>query len=418
MTITTKKFISSMTLTPEEIREVLYNKIKEENELVEKSITRTDIEQEELILKNLHVDNNKINIVSLFSGAGGLDLGVELAGISVLFGADAAYKAFNNKDQYNKMRNQSLSNFMYSNDLFESANQTYEHNFSNSVTKISKNIQKISKFPKSNLMLGGFPCPGFSAAGPRLLDDPRNFLYIHYIRALMQSQPEFFVAENVKGLITMGKGEVLKQITQDFSASGYEVTTKLVNARDYGVPELRERVFIVGVRKDIANNFDFHYKFPEPTHGTNKLPFVTLKDAIADLPLNPDDVFDSDYSPMYMSRNRKKTWDEQSFTIQASGRQIPQHPAGKPMLKVGTDKWIFQGNFNRRLSVRECARIQTFPDWFIFSDGGKNNVSKNNLLNEKYKQIGNAVPVFLAEKITRPILKFLIENKFDEHKVN
>ncbi|MCG4305603.1 DNA cytosine methyltransferase, partial [Enterococcus lactis] len=121
--------------------------------------------------------------------------------------------------------------------------------------------------------------------------------------------------------------------------------------------------------------------------------------------------FDSDYSSIYMSRNRKKSWNEQSFTIQASGRQAPQHPAGEPMVKVGPDRWKFSGDFNRRLSVRETARIQTFPDWYDFSDGEDDRVkvvSRNHRLNEQYKQIGNAVPVYLAEKISRPIISFLL----------
>lgn len=109
-----------------------------------------------------------------------------------------------------------------------------------------------------------------------------------------------------------------------------------------------------------------------------------------------------------MSRNRKKAWDDQSFTIQASGRQAPQYPGGQPMEKIDKDKWKFSGKFNRRLSVSECARIQTFPDWFSFSDGGKISVSRNHRLNEQYKQIGNAVPVILSEKILRPIMSFLI----------
>lgn len=257
-------------------------------------------------------------------------------------------------------------------------------------------------------MLGGFPCPGFSAAGPRLLDDPRNFLYVHYIRALMDSKPKVFVAENVKGLMTMAKGKVLEQMTEDFSAAGYQISVKLVNARDYGVPQNRERVFIVGVRNDLSESGAFNYTFPQPTNGHNLLPFVTLKDAIGDLPKNPEDVFDSSYSSIYMSRNRKKAWDDQSFTIQASGRQAPQYPGGQPMEKIDKDKWKFSGKFNRRLSVSECARIQTFPDWFSFSDGGKISVSRNHRLNEQYKQIGNAVPVILSEKILRPIMSFLI----------
>ncbi|MDB8591245.1 DNA cytosine methyltransferase [Streptococcus salivarius] len=403
-----KQFISSLDFSPEEVKKILFKKISQENKIVEESVSSTEREKELEILSRIKYNQNKINVVSLFSGCGGLDLGVELSSIVSTIGEEEAYKIFNSKEEYDQIRDK-IVNFIFSNDLFESANQSYELNFPTSIIKNRNNIQKIAHFPKANLMLGGFPCPGFSLAGPRLLDDPRNFLYIHYIRALMQSQPEFFIAENVKGLMSLGNGQVLKQITEDFSASGYEVSAHLVNARDYGVPQSRERVFIIGVRKDIAEKYNFTYRLPEPTHGNTKTPFVTLRDAISDLPMEPDDVFDGTYSSIYMSRNRKKGWDDQSFTIQASGRQAPQHPGGKPMIKIDKDKWIFDGEFNRRLSVRECARIQTFPDWFIFSDGNKNNVQRNHKLNEQYKQIGNAVPVLLAEKISRPIIEFLQE---------
>lgn len=405
---TKKKFVSSLTFSTEEIEQILLEKIQEENELVEQQVTDLDREFELDLLKNIAFDPQKINIVSLFSGCGGLDLGVELASLVQQVGQEKAYQIFQDKEKYDVVRN-NLANFIYSNDIFEAANQSYERNFPKTVLKNRSNIQKIVHFPKSNLMLGGFPCPGFSVAGPRLLDDPRNFLYIHYIRALMQSQPEFFIAENVKGLMTLGNGKVLQQITEDFSASGYDVSAHLVNARDYGVPQLRERVFIIGVRKDITKNYHFHYQLPQASHGTAEMPYQTLQDAIANLPKHPSDVFESNYSSMYMSRNRKKSWNEQSFTIQASGRQAPQHPEGLAMKKIEKDKWTFQGDFNRRLSVRECARIQTFPDWYQFSDGQKKQVQKNHLLNEQYKQIGNAVPIFLAEKISRPIIEFLTQ---------
>ena len=405
-----KKFISSLSFSSQEVEEILNRKIEEETLKVTENVTKEEIEEDAIIVKNIQFDKNKINIVSLFSGCGGLDLGVELAGLSVTEGVENAYKLFHDKTSYDKHRNK-IINFIYSNDIFPAANQTYLNNFPDTVYKTSKNIQKISSFPKSNIMLGGFPCPGFSVAGPRLLDDERNFLYLHYIRALMQSQPEFFIAENVKGILTLGNGKVLEQIKEDFSASGYSVSAFLVNSRDYGVPQLRERVFIIGVRKDIEEKYHFKYELPNPTNGPEALDYVTLRNAISDLPYEADDVYDTGYSSMYMSRNRKKGWDEQSYTIQASGRQAPQHPEGKAMLKVGKEQYQFQGEYNRRLSVRECARIQTFPDWFKFSDGNKLNVTKNNSLNEQYKQIGNAVPVYLAEKISRPIVEFLYNQK-------
>lgn len=405
-------FRSSLTYPPDEVAQVLTEKIAQENELAKQNATLEAIKFENNQLARINPTRGVINILSLFSGAGGLDLGIELAGITFNEGEKVAYEAIQNQKVFNKLRKS--TKIIYSNDLFKSSNQTYVANFNEDLVKDSRDIRKVINFPKSTLILGGFPCPGFSAAGPRLLDDPRNFLYIHYIRALMQSQPPFFIAENVKGLMTMAKGLVLQQMTEDFAAAGYQVEAHLVNARDYGVPQSRERVFIIGVRNDIVKKYNFHYELPTPTHGHRAgQPYVTLREAIGDLPLHTDDVFDSDYSSMYMSRNRKKSWDDQSFTIQASGRQAPQHPAGEPMVKIGRDRWEFRGEFNRRLSVREIARIQTFPDWYNFSDGEEDrntDVSRNHRLNEQYKQIGNAVPVYLAEKMSRPIISFLLDH--------
>ncbi|MTV58794.1 DNA (cytosine-5-)-methyltransferase, partial [Streptococcus pneumoniae] len=157
---------------------------------------------------------------------------------------------------------------IYTNDMFVEANQTYKKNFPSNIIQHQKDIRKVAHFPKNELTVGGFPCPGFSEAGPRLIDDERNFLYIHFIRELMQTQPAFFVAENVKGMMTLGKGEVLKQIIEDFSSAGYTVTAHLVNARDYGVPQSRERVFLVGVHKEkIEKKYGYRYELPTPTHG-------------------------------------------------------------------------------------------------------------------------------------------------------
>ncbi|MGA9230802.1 MAG: DNA (cytosine-5-)-methyltransferase, partial [Exiguobacterium oxidotolerans] len=266
-----------------------------------------------------------------------------------------------------------------------------------------RDIRKIKYFPDCDLILGGFPCPGFSSAGPRLIDDERNFLYIHFIRAIIQTRPKVFVAENVKGLLTLGNGEVAKQIIEDFASAGYNIKYQLVNARDYGVPQLRERVFIIGVREDI----DFEYEFPEPTHGPSRqYEYVTLADAISDLHPNPSDVYSGGFSSMYLSRNRKKEWVDQAFTIQASGRQAQLWPGGDRMMKIGKDEWKLVGE-NRRMSVRESARIQTFPDWWEFYDGGNMNTQLNNRLDKQYKQIGNAVPVLLALRILQPITDWL-----------
>ncbi|GEB33361.1 DNA cytosine methyltransferase [Brevibacillus parabrevis] len=387
-----------------DVQKILFEKIAEEMQTI---VDEPDTYSNE----DLYYETNKFNIVSLFCGAGGLDLGVELAGIDCVCGQEQTNEALQDKESFNSIRKKGLFHHVYSNDFFKEALETYKKNFPSNVFTHYSDIRQVKQFPKADVVLGGFPCPGFSEAGPRLVDDPRNFLYIHYIRCLMQVKPMFFIAENVKGMLTLGKGEVFRQIKQDFEAAGYRVYHKLVNARDFGVPQLRERVFLVGVREDI----EFEYHFPEPTHGEGLLlkPYVTLKDAIGDLENDPGDYFTGSYSTIFMSRNRKKNWDEQSFTIQASGRQAPIHPGGLPMEKVDTNKWIFPDGEenNRRLSVKEIVRIQTFPDWYEFSAGENTRMSKNGLLDKKYKQIGNAVPVELARAIARPIADWLNQNK-------
>ena len=125
-------------------------------------------------------------------------------------------------------------------------------------------------------------------------------------------------------------------------------------------------MFIIGIRKDV----DFIYKFPSPTHGRPERPYLTLRDSIYDLKDDCGPVHAGGFSSMYLSRNRKKKWDDPSFTIQASGRQSPLHPNGSAMKNVSTDKWVLPGDEteHRRLSIKEIARIQTFPNWFIFYD--------------------------------------------------
>lgn len=397
------KFKPAPDYSIDDVKRVLHEKIIEENSKVLHSNIDSDY------LSSIKYVPNKINVISLFSGCGGLDLGFELAGLAAVIGEESAMAAFHSKEAYSIARHKSIFHTIYTNDLFKEANESYKVNFPD-VFQHGIDIRKVRNFPKADLVVGGFPCPGFSEAGPRLIDDERNFLYIHFIRCITQAEPDVFVAENVKGMMTLGKGEVIKQITEDFAACGYDVQYKLLASQHYGVPQLRERVFIVGVKKGLG----FKYKYPKPTHGNSKglLPFVTLQEAIGDLEAAPGPYFTGSYSSIYMSRNRKKRWDEQSFTIQASGRQAPLHPSGVPMEKVDKDKWIFPDGeeAHRRLSVREIARIQTFPDWFTFSDGGNMSVTENNRLDKQYKQIGNAVPVLLAKAVADPIAKWAVEH--------
>ena len=382
-----------------EIRELLNKKIEEERNAFENC-------SEEIALDKLEYASDKWNLLSLFSGCGGLDLGFELAGLKAVMGEKVMEEAFRDKSVFQKNINNNVFNTIFVNDIFTEARETYAGNAGKYIYMDKSDIRKIKQFPKADIVLGGFPCPGFSEAGPRLFDDKRDFLYLHFIRCLMQSKPKLFVAENVKGMTTLGKGEVFKQIVEDFAAAGYTIYHKLLSSEEYGVPQIRKRVILVGVRNDI----DFEYQYPEPAYGDEKKglkKIVDLRTAIGDLEDNPGEYFTGSYSSMFMSRNRKKSWSEPSFTIQASGRQAPIHPGGEPMVKVGKDKYIFTDGEenNRRLSVKEIARIQTFPDWYEFSRGTSNR-NENAKLDLVYKQIGNAVPVRLALAVAEPIAEF------------
>lgn len=390
------KFKPAPDYRVDEVKKILMEKIEEERQEFESC-------SEEIDFSQIIYEENKWNLLSLFSGCGGLDLGFEMAGLKAVMGEEVMEEAFRDKSVFNKNIPNNVFHTIYVNDIFAEARETYERNAGRYIYIDKSDIRKIKKFPKADIVLGGFPCPGFSEAGPRLVDDKRNFLYLHFIRCLMQSRPKIFVAENVKGMMTLGKGEVFKQIVQDFSAAGYTIYQKLLNSVEYGVPQIRQRVILVGVRSDI----DFKYVHPEPTHGygvQGLKQVVTLREAIGDLEDNPGDFFTGSYSTIFMSRNRKKKWNEPSFTIQASGRQAPIHPAGAPMEHIGKDKYIFSDGEenNRRLSVKEIARIQTFPDWYEFSRGNSNK-SANAKLDLVYKQIGNAVPVRLAVAVAEPI---------------
>ena len=393
------KFKPAPDYDVDEVKALLNQKIEEERMAFADCSEQIEFDQ-------LKYDTNKWNLLSLFSGCGGLDLGFELAGLKAVMGETVMEKAFADKEVFDANIENNVFNTIYANDIFDEARETYAQNAGRYIYMDKSDIRKIKEFPKADIVLGGFPCPGFSEAGPRLVDDKRNFLYLHFIRCLMQSKPKIFVAENVKGMMTLGKGEVFKQIVQDFSAAGYTIYHKLLNSAEYGVPQVRERVILVGIRNDL----DYQYVHPEPTHGygvENLKEVVTLWDAIGDLENDPGDYFTGSYSTIFMSRNRKKNWSQPSFTIQASGRQAPIHPGGEPMVKIGKDQYAFSDGEenNRRLSVKEIARIQTFPDWYEFSRGSSNR-NENAKLDLVYKQIGNAVPVRLALAVAEPIAEY------------
>lgn len=300
---------------------------------------------------------------SLFCGAGGLDIGFERAGFKTV----------------------------WANDFNQDACDTFAAWSGAKVVCGDIGSVSAQDIPDTDIILGGFPCQGFSLSGPRKLDDSRNVLYKHYVRIVRAKRPKAFVGENVKGLLTMGNGHIIEAIVQAFSECGYDVYYKLLNAKNYGVPEDRERVIIVGFRKDLGID---EFEFPK---GSDT--YVTLRKALKDVPQPAEgDVCRAPYSSRYMSRNRKRGWDEVSYTIPAMAKQVTLWPGSPDMHKLERDLWEFgTDGETRRLSWQEAAAIQTFPSDMHFCGD----------LTSVYKQIGNAVPCKLAEAIARQVKTYL-----------
>lgn len=338
-----------------------------------------------------------MKIVSFFAGAGGLDLGFQKADFNVIWA-----------NEYDK-------------EIWE----TYEKNHPH--TKLDKrSIVDIpsDEVPECDGIIGGPPCQSWSEAGAaRGIEDKRGQLFYDFIRILSAKQPKFFLAENVSGMLISKHNEALEGIKELFrnAGIGYELSFEMLNACDYNVPQDRKRIFFIGIRKDLG----FKFEFPKL-----KFPKQTLADIISDLKDNalPAQKFNKtngdkckthnheymtgDFSTIYMSRNRVRCWDEQSFTIQAGGRHAPIHPQAPKMKFIEQNIRIFepgQEHLYRRLSVRECARIQTFPDDFIFH---YTNVPAG------YKMIGNAVPVNLAKFLAGNIKQQLKANENNNIKIH
>jgi DNA (cytosine-5)-methyltransferase 1 len=331
-----------------------------------------------------------LKIISLFSGCGGLDLGFTKAGFKLV----------------------------YANDNDRVVWETFEKNHRIPIDKRSLLNIESSEIPDADGILGGPPCQSWSLAGAmRGIKDERGQLFYEYIRVLKDKQPTFFLAENVPGIVSSTHIKEFEAILAKLSKLTYNIAYKVIDARNYGVPQERRRVIIVGYKKSLGKRFSF----PPPSHsktgsttleGKKTRKWVTLEKAIGDLPepvpalsknrtngnleiLNHEYMIGS-FSSIYMSRNRRKNWNETSYTIQAGGRHAPLHPSSSEMVKVEKDKWTFKPKkpVYRRLSVRECARIQTFPDDFAFY---YQNVANG------YKMVGNAVPVKLAEALALKI---------------
>ena len=308
--------------------------------------------------------------VSLFSGCGGSDAGLARLGVDVVM----------------------------ANDILPYAKDVYLANHPET-DYVLTNIKNISSFPKVELLVGCYPCQGFSQGGKRKADSSINYLYQEFDRALRTIKPKAFVVENVSGMIRSNNYKLFNNQLVRFRMAGYRVKHKLLDARQFGLAQSRKRVFLVGVRSDI----DYDYEFPEPIfgHEENQLNFLTLQDAIGHMPVWPEgEFYDEAFHWYYLSRNRRRDWFEQSTTIVSNERHIGLHPISPVLTKVGVDTWEFETDDRaRRFSYREAAILQGFDEDIIFPETGGRS--------QRYKVIGNAVPPPLFEAVCGPLIKHL-----------
>lgn len=327
----------------------------------------------------------------MFSGCGGLDLGFEKAGFDI----------------------------PVANEFDKTIWETFKINHPKT-NLIEGDVRQITKKDiepyisgEVDGIIGGPPCQSWSEAGAlKGIEDARGKLFYDYIRILTEFKPKFFLAENVSGMLAARHSEAVENILRLFKEAGYDVSLTLANAKDYGVAEERKRVFFIGFRKDLGIEFEF-------PHGSTEddAKKITLRDIIWDLQntaipadsknhhnpnaINNNEYFTGEYSTIFMSRNRVKSWDEQAYTVQASGRQCQLHPQAPKMVKVDKNDCRFvegKEHLYRRMTIREVARIQGFPDDFKFI---------YEKTDDAYKMIGNAVPVNLAYEIAVAIKSVL-----------
>ncbi len=330
-------------------------------------------------------------VISLFSGCGGLDLGIQ---------GDFTYLGKQYKKRPFKV--------IWANDINEKACKTQQHYF-HDCNLICGDIAKLLNLdsssaashvtddlhlPDADVVIGGFPCQDFSIAGKRLgLNVERGQLYRSMIKVIELVKPKVFLAENVKGLMSWQNGLAIKTIVDDFSSIGYTVSYKLFNTADYGVPQARERIIIIGIRNDLNMKFDW----PKPTHSQTDIslkPWVTIKEAIGDL--EDDEVHNA--LPNSGFSKAKLFPGKQGNTITLAGKPAPT------MRAEHHGNIEFHYSKPRRLSAREAARIQTFPDNFEFYDS----------TSDAYRQIGNAVPPVFAWHISG-MLQEILDARKDEN---
>lgn len=322
--------------------------------------------------------------VSLFSGCGGSDAGVIAAGFDVVM----------------------------ANDVIAYARDAYLANLPETDYRLG-DVCKIKDFPAAELLVGCYPCQGFSQGGARKADRRINTLYLEFARALGEIQPKAFIAENVSGLRRSTYKHLLEDQIARFSEAGdhgYDVVWRELKAHEYGVAQERKRLVIVGIRRDLGVS----YTFPAPTHGpAADTPYVTIGCALEGLPQWPEGEYcDDPFHWYYLSRNRRRAADEISKTIVSHMRHMPLHPVSPPLKRIHTDKWEFsEDKPARRFSYREAARLQGFTGSylkhgkdFVFPDADHPSPSiRYNQMRQCYKVIGNAVPPPLFEAVARAL---------------
>jgi DNA (cytosine-5)-methyltransferase 1 len=337
-----------------------------------------------------------MRIASFFSGIGGMDLGFEQAGFSTV----------------------------WANENQASAAQMFSANFPNSfIDTRSLDQIDLTEIPNDvDGFIGGPPCQSWSIAGAHRGDsDPRGAILWTYVGAIEAKKPNFFVLENVPGLTSSLHRRSYRQLLTRLSDAGYSISHGVLNAQNYGAPQARKRLFIVGYRKELSLRFSTPEKghkvtLRESLRGLDKNGAVPLKSTDRGFketePVTAHHYLGQDYfSYIYMSRNRVPKWEDMAFTVQASASHAQIHPSAPPMEKVDKDIYRFAPGYEhlyRRISVRESARIQTFPDDFLI---------KYESISKGYRMVGNAVPVALAKAVAMRIMSDLgaIEHKSVGH---
>ncbi|MDK6216057.1 DNA (cytosine-5-)-methyltransferase [Escherichia coli] len=304
-------------------------------------------------------------VVSLFSGCGGSDAGVLKAGFDVLM----------------------------ANDILPYARDVYLANHPET-DYVLGDVSTIESFPSAELLVGCYPCQGFSQGGVRKADRKINTLYLEFARALRIVKPKAFIVENVSGMLRSNFEHLLKDQFKVFEEAGYRVKSKILNASHFGVAQDRKRIFIVGIHE----RFGIDFSFPVATHGEGLKRVTTIRDAIGSLPEWPvGEFYDADFHWYYLSRNRRQDWDQISKTIVANPRHMPLHPISPTLIKLGPDKWQFTSNERaRRFSFREAAYLQGFSN-LVFPE------TERASMNMKYTVVGNAVPPPLFEAVARSL---------------